>query len=91
MSSNKSASALPASSLHSTDDLQFDRDNPRLSEYGISKKATDEEIIRILWEEMDVRELVQSIGASGFFPHEQLIIAKESGKTIVIEGNRRRV
>ncbi|OAH98485.1 hypothetical protein A1353_02310 [Methylomonas methanica] len=38
---------------------------------------------------MDVRELVQSIAASGFFPHEALIVAFEQDKNIVIEGNRR--
>ena len=89
MSSNKSDSALPASRLHAADGLQFDRENPRLAEYGISKKSTNEDIIKILWEAMDVRELVQSIAASGFFQHEQLIVAKEGGKTVVIEGNRR--
>ncbi len=69
--------------------LDFDRKNPRLAEYGISAKASDEEVITILWEAMDVMELVQSIAASGFFPHEQLIVAKEGRKNIVIEGNRR--
>lgn len=38
---------------------------------------------------MDVRELVQSIAASGFFDHEPLIVATERGKNVVIEGNRR--
>ena len=72
-----------------TKDLEFDRNNPRLAEYGVSAKATDEEVISILWDAMDVMELVQSIAASGFFPHEQLIIAKEGRKNVVIEGNRR--
>lgn len=70
-------------------DLHFDRTNPRLAEYGVSPTATDEEILAILWDAMDVRELVQSIAASGFFPHEALVVAKEDGKNIVIEGNRR--
>lgn len=70
-------------------DLHFDRANPRLAEYGVSENATDEEILAILWDAMDVRELVQSIAASGFFPHEALVVAKEGGKNIVIEGNRR--
>jgi len=70
-------------------DLHFDRANPRLAEYGVSSNATDEEIITILWDAMDVRELVQSIAASGFFPHEPLIVAQEKDKIIVIEGNRR--
>lgn len=72
-----------------TKDLQFDRNNPRLAEYGISVNVTDEEVIVTLWDAMDVMELVQSIAASGFFPHEQLIVAEEGQKNIVIEGNRR--
>lgn len=70
-------------------DLHFDRSNPRLAEYGVTSNASDEEIMGILWEAMDVRELVQSIAASGFFKHEPLIVANEKGKLIVIEGNRR--
>jgi len=69
--------------------LHFDWQNPRLAEYGISKETKDEEILSILWKAMDVRELVQSIAASGYFPHEPLIVAKEDGKNTVIEGNRR--
>jgi hypothetical protein len=49
-------------------ELHFDRDNPRLAEYGITAKTPEDEILTILWEQMDVRELVQSIAASGFFP-----------------------
>ncbi len=74
---------LPANILH------FDRKNPRLAEYGISRNSTDEDIITILWDAMDVRELVQSIAASGFFPHEPLIVTEEDDKHVVIEGNRR--
>lgn len=70
-------------------DLHFDRTNPRLAEYGVSPQATDDDILTILWDAMDVRELVQSIAASGFFPHEALIVSCEKGKNIVIEGNRR--
>ena len=70
-------------------DLHFDRRNPRLAEYGILDSTKDGDILRILWDAMDVRELVQSIAASGFFPHEALIVAKEEGRYVVIEGNRR--
>ena len=69
--------------------LQFDRRNPRLAEYGIGPKADDADIIAVLWETMDVLELVQSISASGFFAHEPLIVLPEDGQNIVIEGNRR--
>ena len=70
-------------------DLYFDYDNPRLAEYGITKSTPEDEILNILWDAMDVRELVQSIAASGFFPQEALIITQENGRSIVIEGNRR--
>lgn len=70
-------------------DLAFDIKNPRLSEFDLSASCTDEEMIRLLWDAMDVEELVFSIAASGFFRHEPLIVAREDGKNIVIEGNRR--
>lgn len=70
-------------------DLTFDRENPRLLEFKIGVKASEIDVIRILWEAMDVRELVMSIAASGFFRHEPVIIARENGRNIVIEGNRR--
>jgi hypothetical protein len=70
-------------------DLHFDHENPRLAEFGISHETPEEEILKILWEAMDVRELVQSMAASGFFPHEALIVTSEDNKNIVIEGNRR--
>ena len=79
----------PTSETVKVKDLHFDRSNPRLAEYGISPRSTDEEILVILWDAMDVRELVQSIAASGFFPQEALIVARENDKNIVIEGNRR--
>ncbi len=72
-----------------TADLHFDRENPRLAEYGITKATSDDEIIELLWNAMDVKELVQSIEASGYFQHEPLIVAKDGNQNIVIEGNRR--
>lgn len=71
------------------EELHFDRHNPRLAEYGIEDGSTDEQILTTLWTAMDVMELVQSIAASGFFPHEALIATEENGKKVVIEGNRR--
>ena len=70
-------------------DLAFDVKNPRLTEFGLTDNATETDVIQILWEAMDVKELVMSIAVSGFFPHEPLIVAQESGKNVVIEGNRR--
>ncbi len=72
-----------------TSELHFDCQNPRLAEYGIEPTTKESEILKILWDAMDVREIVQSIGASGFFPHEAIIVSEEDGKMVVIEGNRR--
>ena len=67
--------------------LAFDRKNPRLAESDISTKERD--LVKFLWETMDVRELMLSIAASGYFRHEPVIVAKEHGENVVIEGNRR--
>ena len=75
--------------LVNVSELAFDLKNPRLVEFEEVECATDEEVIQILWELMDVREVMMSIAASGFFPHEPLIVAEEDGKRVVIEGNRR--
>jgi hypothetical protein len=73
--------------------LHFDRKNPRLAEFSATEKTIDDDILRLLWETMAVDELVLSIAASGFFPHEQLIVTEEivNGmlQTVVLEGNRR--
>lgn len=70
-------------------ELTFDRENPRLVEFGLTNQSLEKEVRRILWEAMDVRELVLSIAASGFWEHEPVIVAQEKGKNVVIEGNRR--
>ena len=82
-------SGIMAPTLISIDELHLDHANPRLVEYEISPQTSEDELLVILWEATDVLELAQSIVASGFFPHEALIVANENGKKIVIEGNRR--
>lgn len=69
-------------------ELAFDPANPRLAEHELTD-STDAELIRVLWNAMDVNELVLSIAASGFFQHEPLIVAREGERNVVIEGNRR--
>ena len=73
------------------DDLLFDYQNPRLSEFGIDAKTPQEEILVKLWDVMGAEEIYYSIAASGFFEHEPLIVIKDpkSGKFTVMEGNRR--
>ncbi len=65
-----------------TDSLHYDLANPRLAEYGINGELNEDQILEILWEAMDVQELVQSISASGFFEHEALIVAQENGRNV---------
>ena len=67
--------------------LAFDTNNPRLA--GFETDGSESDLIRVLWETMDVHELVLSIAASGYFQHEPVIVAQEDGKNVVIEGNRR--
>jgi hypothetical protein len=70
-------------------DLVFDKENPRLVEFGASEYS-EERLINLLWREMAVDELVMSILAYGFFEHEPLyVMARQDGKYIVLEGNRR--
>ena len=68
-------------------DLAFDIENPRLAEFNIADREAD--IIKVLWDTMDVQELVFSIAASGYFKHEPVIVCRERGRNVVIEGNRR--
>ena len=68
-------------------ELAFDVKNPRLAEFDVGDDES--ELIKVLWEAMDVRELVLSIATSGYFPHEPVIVATENGRNVVIEGNRR--
>ena len=73
--------------LLSISDLAFDRKNPRLAEFDVVDNEAD--IIKVLWDTMDVQELVLSIAASGYFQNEPVIVAEENGRNVVIEGNRR--
>ena len=73
--------------LLAVSDLTFDPNNPRLAEFDVVEREAD--IIKLLWDTMDVQELVLSIAASGYFKHEPVIVAKENGRNVVIEGNRR--
>lgn len=84
--------------------LFLDPKNPRLLQYGIRPKATQDEILRALWERLAVDEVAMSIAADGYWGFEPLFVVKEKivvsppendGKPkeevvdVVIEGNRR--
>lgn len=72
------------------EDLNFDYKNPRLVEFEeISKGSTEDDIIKVLWDAMDVKEIILSIVNNGYFTNDPLIYANENGVKYVIEGNRR--
>ena len=73
-----------------TDELHFDRRNPRLFlEDELKGDPSDTDLIRVLWRDFAVDELALSIGSNGFFRHEPLFATMEEGRRVVVEGNRR--
>lgn len=85
---HKNPSSLPGAKLIPVHELLLDPRNPRLA--GMDLTLNDqEEILKVLWRDRAVNELVDSIAASGYWRHEELFACRESGKLIVIEGNRR--
>lgn len=69
------------------DSLALDRQNPRL--VNGTGKATDEEIAQRFHQAEDLGELLQSIAANGYLDIEPLVVVQESGRLVVLEGNRR--
>lgn len=75
-------------------DLLLDGENPRLASLTMTDDPSQMDLMRALWTEMAVDELVLSIAANGYFPEEPLFVvpspdAKHPGEYIVLEGNRR--
>lgn len=72
----------------SPDQLYLDPKNPRLTGQEFS---VDDEIgiLRFLWQDKEVSELVDSIAYNGYWRQEVLFAVQESKKLIVVEGNRR--
>lgn len=79
---------LPPVRPVSPDDLDLDASNPRLASTDLKQKD-QVEILRVLWREMAVSELVDSIAENGYWGHEEIFATKEGGRLVVIEGNRR--
>lgn len=72
------------------DELELDRRNPRLAEFGIKASTPLAEVFQILWQNMSLEEIVTSLVAHGFFDTEPLIVMRsDDGKYVVLEGNRR--
>ena len=80
--------------LVSPNNLLLDERNPRLvgllSVDKTGGKISQEELLRVIWENMAINELAASIASDGFYGHEPLLAEPlNGGKYVVIEGNRR--
>ncbi|MHB1439981.1 MAG: ParB N-terminal domain-containing protein [Cuniculiplasma sp.] len=68
-------------------DLNLDRKNFRID---YSKIKNNDDLNKLLFQEEKIMEMAQSIvSRNGLYPHEFMIVVKEDGKNIVMEGNRR--
>lgn len=72
---------------YSASELHFDKSNPRLVEFNNLK--SEEDIIKVLWDNMAVNEIVMSILANGFFENEAMYAIRDNGQVVIVEGNRR--
>lgn len=70
----------------SPDELFLDLKNPR---FGLTEATTQEEALKILFLNADLKELWNSILENGFQPYEPLVAVEEDNKLVVLEGNRR--
>jgi hypothetical protein len=84
----KTPAGLPLATPVPIDELNLDPENPRLAGMDLTVDDQDK-ILKILWQERAVNELVDSIFTSGYWEYEELFACRESGKLVVIEGNRR--
>jgi len=72
-------------------ELELDRDNPRLPSKLRKRSTKDKEIINWMLKDASIIELMMAIGESDFFIGEAILVTwnKKRGKYVVIEGNRR--
>lgn len=71
--------------------LEFDKDNPRLP-HSVVNSNDEADVIDWMLKDASIIELMGSIGEKGFFAGEPLLgikDSKNSGKFIIVEGNRR--
>jgi len=76
----------------SPDKLSLDRHNPRLFLPDMAHQAEEEDLIKALTENSDLKELIVSIANNGFLDMEPLIVISEDNNNErfrVLEGNRR--
>jgi len=84
MAASSKSTPAPTQELLDPAKLHFDRENPRFAQHSYT---LDEEIVRELYDQADVDELLQSILTGGYIDFEPLVVLREG--SIVLEGNRR--
>jgi hypothetical protein len=75
------------------DDLFLDQTNPRLGRRMVKSGLTQKQLLDVM-KDWTLDELAESFIASGFWPHEALLVVRETVGTkknqlVVVEGNRR--
>lgn len=70
------------------DQLRLDAQNPRLGR-EVTRKKPDQAAILDYMLDWSLDELAVSFIDSGYWPHEPMIVVKERGENVVVEGNRR--
>jgi hypothetical protein len=73
----------------SVDDLRLDLDNPRLPDSLLNDIRDENKIVNWMLEDASLIELMAAISENDFFVGEALLVVKENGNNVVIEGNRR--
>ena len=69
------------------DDLLLNKENFRID---FNSGSTEADVVKKLFEEEEIIEMAEDIVSfGGLYPHENLLVVHEAGKTIVLEGNRR--
>lgn len=74
------------------DRLVFDHDNPRFALDRAPQDKTTTALIKYLWAEENLRDILRSVAENGFLDFEPLIVcgtADSKGNYVVYEGNRR--
>ncbi len=66
--------------------LQLDPQNPRFA--GLNIKS-QKDIVKFLWNEMALEEVLISIAVNGYYWYEPILVIKEGNAYTVVEGNRR--
>lgn len=83
---NKTDHVIKVASI-ATADLHFDPKNPRF--YRLNNAHSVPDVIEEMLDDEGVQDLMRSIGQKGYFEGEPLLLTKEKGAYIVVEGNRR--